>query len=94
MIDDGLPWGYEVESSVSLSAETSLDVGHELAPDVLEAVDTQGGVLAGLAGDVSFAGVRSGEHGEHDVVLGSDSKISGQIRAGLTNIGGLQSEEM
>ena len=86
-----LPWGDEVEASVSLAAEAPLDVGHELAADVLEAVDTQRGVLAGLAGDVALAGVRGGEHGEHDIVLSSHAQVCRQVRAGFANIGRLQS---
>ena len=83
------PGRYEVQAPSSLSTETPLDVGHELPPDVLEAVHTEGALLAGLAGDVPLAGVRAAEHGEHDVVLGGHSEVRGQVRAGLPNVGSL-----
>ena len=83
------PGRYEVQASSSLATETPLDVGHELPPDVLEAVHTEGALLAGLAGDVALAGVRAAEHGEHDVVLGRHTEVRGQVRAGLPDIGSL-----
>ena len=86
---DIAPGRYEVQPSCSLATEAPLDVGHELPPDVLEAVHTEGALLAGLAGDVPLAGVRAAEHGEHDVVLGGHSEVRGQVRAGLPNVGSL-----
>ena len=86
------PGRYEVQASCSLSTETPLDVGHELPPDVLEAVHTEGALLAGLAGDVALAGVRAAEHGEHDVVLGRHAEVSRQVRAGLAHVGRLGGE--
>ena len=83
------PGRYEVQAPSSLSTETTLDVGHELPPDVLQAVHTEGALLAGLAGDVPLAGVRAAEHGEHDVVLGRHAEVRGQVGAGLPNIGSL-----
>ena len=79
----------EVQAPGSLATEAPLDVRHELPPDVLEAVHTEGALLAGLAGDVPLAGVRAAEHGEHDVVLGGHSEVRGQVRAGLPNVGSL-----
>ena len=83
------PGRYEVQPSSSLSTETPLDVGHELPPDVLQAVHTEGALLAGLAGDVPLAGVRAAEYGEHDVVLGRHTEVRGQVGAWLPNIGSL-----
>ena len=88
------PGRYEVQASRSLSTETTLDVGHELPPDVLEAVHTEGALLAGFAGDVPLAGVWAAEDGEHDVVLGGHSEVRGQVRAGLPNVGGLGGENL
>ena len=86
------PGRYEVQASRSLSTETPLDVGHELPPDVLQTVHTQGALLAGLAGDVALAGVGAAEHGEHDVVLGRHPEVGGQVRAWLANVGSLGGE--
>ena len=83
------PGRYKVQASSSLATETPLDVGHELPPDVLQAVHTQGALLAGLAGDVALTGVRAAEHGEHHVVLGRHTEVRGQVGAGLPHVGSL-----
>ena len=88
------PRGYEVQAPGALAAEAPLDVGHELAADVLEAVDAERGVPARLARDVALAGVRCGEHGEHDVVLRRHPEVRGQVRAGLAHVGGLERDAL
>ena len=88
------PRGDEVQAPGALAAEAPLDVGHELAADVLEAVDAERGVPARLARDVALAGVRRGEHGEHDVVLRRHPEVCGQVRAGLAHVGGLERDAL
>ena len=88
------PRGDEVQAPGALAAEAPLDVGHELAADVLEAVDAERGVPARLARDVALAGVRRGEHGEHDVVLRRHPEVRGQVRAGLAHVGGLERDAL
>ena len=88
------PRGYEVQAPGALAAEAPLDVGHELAADVLEAVDAERRVPARLARDVALAGVRCGEHGEHDVVLRRHPEVRGQVRAGLAHVGGLERDAL
>ena len=88
------PRGYEVQAPGALAAEAPLDVGHELAADVLEAVDAERRVPARLARDVALAGVRCGEHGEHDGVLRRHPEVRGQVRAGLAHVGGLERDAL
>ena len=88
------PRGDEVQAPGALAAEAPLDVGHELAADVLEAVDAERGVPARLARDVALAGVRRGEHGEHDVVLRRHPEVRGQVRARLAHVGGLERDAL
>ena len=88
------PRGDEVQAPGALAAEAPLDVGHELAADVLEAVDAERGVPARLARDVALTGVRRGEHGEHDVVLRRHPEVRGQVRAGLAHVGGLERDAL
>ena len=84
------PGRYEVQASCTFTTEAPLDIGHELPPDVLEAVDTQSAVLAGLAGDVPLTGVGTAEHGEHDVVLGSDPEVCREVGARFPHVGRLE----
>ena len=84
------PRRYEVQTPRPLSTEAPLDIGHKLPPDVLEAVHTEGALLAGLAGDVPLAGVRAAEHREHDVVLGGDPEVCRQVGARFAHVGGLK----
>ena len=85
-----VPWWDKIQSTSTFTAETSLDVWHELPPDVLEAVDAEGGVPAGLAGDVPLAGVGRAEHREHHVVLRRHAQVGRQVWPGLANIGSLK----
>ena len=80
----------EVQAPGSLATEAPLDVRHELPPDVLEAVHTEGALLTGLAGDVALTGVRRAEHGEHHVVLRRHAEVGRQVGAGLAHIGRLE----
>ena len=84
------PRRYEVQTPRPFSTEAPLDIRHELPPDILEAVDTESAVLAGLAGDVPLAGVRAAEHGEHDVVLGRHPEVCRQVGARFAHVGGLK----
>lgn len=79
----------EVKSSAADAVEAVLDVGHELAANVLERVDAEGARLARLHGGVALGFVALGEDGKQDVVLRRDAERRRQIGAGLADVGGL-----